>query len=191
MELSQLQIVYHEPEDRLLLRVAATDEGRAHELRAWMTRRFVGSMWAALQQALGVQVTLSHPDAAHASAELIDMAHQSALDTLSSAGGFGERFSESLPPHAGLAEPFLVTEAKFHIAANAPMRINFLPAAGAGVEIAFTETELHGFCTLLQTAVETAGWEMPLYLESAWTGASDLTSESASGMLSAPSRTLN
>ena len=191
MELSQLQLVYQEPEDRLLMRVAATDEGQAHELQAWLTRRFVGSMWAALQQALGVQVTLTHPDAAHASAELIDMAHQSALDTLSSAGGFGERFSESLPPHAGLAVPFLVAEAKFHIAANAPMRINFLPAEGAGVEIAFTETELHGFCTLLQAAVETAGWEVPLYLESAWTGASDAASETSTGILSAPSRTLN
>ncbi len=191
MELNQLQIVYQESEDRLLLRVAATDEGQAHELQAWLTRRFVGSMWAALQQALGVQVTLAHPDAAHASAELIDMAHQSALDQLSSAGGFGEGFAEYLTPHAGLAVPFLVAEAKFHIAANAPMRINFLPAEGAGVEIAFTETELHGFCTLLQAAVESAAWETPLYLESAWAGASDPMSDSGAGLLATSSRTLN
>ena len=191
MELNQLQIVYHEPEDRLLLRVAATDDGLAHELQAWLTRRFVANLWAAMQKALGVQVTLTHPDAAHASAELIDMAHQSALDTLSSGGGFGERFCEYLTPHAGLALPFLVTEAKFHIAANAPMRINFLPEAGAGVEIAFSETELHGFCTLLQAAVESASWEMPLYLESAWADASDAPGDSAADSALPQSRTLN
>ena len=119
------------------------------------------------------------------------MAHQSALDELCSAGGFGERFCEYLPPHAGLSVPFLVTEAKFHIAANAPMRINFLPAEGAGVEIAFTETELHGFCTLLQAAVESAAWEMPLYLESAWTAASDPLAETGPGLLTTSARTLN
>ncbi|MBC7413860.1 MAG: hypothetical protein H7327_02875 [Herminiimonas sp.] len=190
MELNQLQVVYHEPEDRLLLRVAATDEGEAHELQAWLTRRFVGNLWAAMQQALGVQVTLTHPDAAHASAELIDMAHQSALSALSSHGGFGDRFQPDLEPHASLSAPILVSEAKFHIAANMPMRINFLPAEGIGVEIAFTDTELHGFCTLLQAAVETASWEMPLYLESAWAGASD-AGELGSGLLAPASRTLN
>lgn len=191
MELNQLQIVYHEPEDRLLMRVAATEDGEAHELQAWLTRRFVTNMWAAMQQALGVQVTLAHPDAAHASAELIDMAHQSALDTLSSRGDFTEGFRTDLTPHAGLAAPFLVSAAKFQIAADAPMRINFLPLEGAGVEIAFTETELHGFCTLLQAAVESAGWEMPLYLQSAWAAASDPLSDTGSGLMVPASRTLN
>lgn len=191
MELNQLQIVYHEPEDRLLLRVAATEDDRAHELQAWLTRRFVSNMWTAIQQALGVQVTLTHPDAAHASAELIDMAHQSALSTLNSSGDFIEGFRGDLTPHAGLATPFLVAEAKFHIAANEPMRINFLPAEGAGVEIAFTETELHGFCTLLQAAVEGASWEMPLLLESAWSAASGALGEVGAGSMAPSSRTLN
>ena len=191
MELNQLQIVYLEPEDRLLMRIAATEDDQAHELQAWLTRRFVANMWAAMQQALGVQVTLTHPDAAHARAELIDMAHQSAIDSLSSHGDFTEGFRADLTPHANLAKPFLVAEAKFQIAANAPMRINFLPLEGAGVEIAFTETELHGFCTLLQAAVESAGWEMPLYLESAWTAESDPPAENGSGLMAPSSRTLN
>lgn len=168
MELNNLQFLYDDSQDRLLLRIAATDDGAEHELRAWMTRRFVASLWSAVQRSLAVQVTLVHPEAVHASQELIDMAHQSAISTLTSHGAFGNQFRSDLPPHAGLANPFLVAEAKFHIAAQEPMRINFLPAEGAGVEIAFNEVELHGFCTLLQQAVSAAGWDAPLLLEGAW-----------------------
>ena len=172
MELNHLQFIYDEPQDRLLLRIAATDDGTQHELRAWLTRRFIASLWVAVQKALAMQVTLAHPAASHASAELIEMAHQFALDKLTEHGAFGDNFRNDLPPHAALANPFLVAEAKFHIAAQEPMRVNFLPAEGLGIEIAFNDVELHGFCTLLQQAVMTAQWDVPLQLESAWDDAS-------------------
>jgi hypothetical protein len=168
MELSNLQFEYDDIEDRLLLRIAAVDETTEHELQAWLTRRFIGSLWTAVQRALAVQVNLVHPDAAHASAELIDMAHQSAITTLDSHGGFGSQFRGDLPFHSELATAFLVMEAKFHIAGEEPIRINLLPSSGSGIEIAFNETELHGFCTVLHKAVQEAGWDMPLQLESAW-----------------------
>jgi len=168
MELINLQFAYDDIEDRLMLRIAATENDSQHELRAWLTRRFVTSFWAALQRALAVQMTLAHPGAAHASAELIDMAHQSAIDTLALHGAFGDRFRSDLPPHSELTVPFLVTEAKFHIVAKEPMRINFLPADGLGIEIAFDDTELHGFCSLLLRSVQASQWDLPLQLDSAW-----------------------
>ena len=45
MRLHQIRIDYHQEQDRLLLRIS-TDEGS--ELRFWLTRRFVKSMWPAL-----------------------------------------------------------------------------------------------------------------------------------------------
>ncbi|MES2830715.1 MAG: hypothetical protein V4695_01830 [Pseudomonadota bacterium] len=168
MELINLQFSYDDVEDRLLLRIAASENDSAHELRAWLTRRFITSFWGALQRALAVQMTLVHPGAAHASAELIDMAHQSAIDTLALNGAFGERFRSDLPPHSALAAPFLVVEAKFHIVAKEPMRINFLPSEGAGIEIAFDDTELHGFCSLLLQSIQASQWDLPLQLDSAW-----------------------
>lgn len=168
MELNHLQFSYDEAQDRLLLRIAATEEGIVHELRAWLTRRFADSLWLAVQRALAMQITLAYPQAAHASAELIDMAHQSALGQLAENGAFSHRFRDDLPPHAALTTPFLVAEAKFHIAAQEPMRINFLPSEGLGIEIAFNDVELHGFCTLLQQAVTFARWDVPLQLNSAW-----------------------
>ena len=179
MELNHLQFVYDDAQDRLLLRIAATENGATHELRAWLSRRFVSNLWAAVQKALTVQLTLVHPGAMHASAEMIGMAHQSALDALAITGAFGDSFGAALPPHAALAEPFLIVEAKFHVTANEPMRINLLPKDGAGIEIAFDQTELHGFCTLLQQGVHAAGWEQPLLLESAWAGAPSDTDDSA------------
>lgn len=168
MELSNLQFTYDDVEDRLLLRIAATDNEIERELRAWLTRRFITSFWAALQRSLAVQITLVHPGAAHASAELIDMAHRSAIDTLALHGAFGDFEQRDLSPHAELAAPFLVTEAKFHIVVKEPMRINFLPAEGAGIEIAFDDIELHGFCTLLLQSVQAAQWDLPLQLDRVW-----------------------
>ncbi len=194
MELINLQFEYDDIEDRLLLRVAATEKEQQVELRAWMTRRFVTSFWAALQRALAVQMTLAHPGAAHASAELVDMAHQSAIDTLALHGAFGDGFRADLSPHAELAAPFLVTEAKFHIVVNEPMRINFLPADGVGLEIAFDDTELHGFCSLLLQSIQTSQWNLPLQLERVWDGdkADDSSGEIALGASgSGPTRLLN
>lgn len=168
MELMNLQFVYDEIEDRLLLRIAAAENDGEHELRAWLTRRFVTSFWAALQRALAVQMTLAHPGAAHASAELVDMAHQSAIDTLAVHGRFADGFRSDLTPHAELSAPFLVTEAKFHIVVREPMRINFLPAEGAGLEITFDDTELHGFCSLLLHSIQACQWDLPLQLDRAW-----------------------
>lgn len=177
MELKHLKFFYDDAQDRLLLRIAASEKECRHELRAWLSRRFVANLWSTMQKALEMQVTLIRPDATHASAELIDMAHQNALQTLESLGAFGTDFENDLPPHADLAMPFLVREAKLHIAPDGPMRINFLPQEGVGIEIAFDQTELHGFCTLMQQAVSAAGWDQPLQLASAWDGLGESTGD--------------
>jgi len=181
MELINLQFVYDDVEDRLLLRIAAANNGSEQELRAWLSRRFIGNFWSALQRGLAVQMTLTHPGAAHASAELIGMAHRSAIDTLTLHGAFADRFRSDLLPHSDLAVPFLVAEAKFHIVANEPMRINFLPVEGSGLEITFDDTELHGFCTLLMESVQAAQWHIALQLESAWDDVHSQDSPAESG----------
>ena len=168
MELNTLQFFYDDAQDRLLLRIAVIDNGAAHELRAWLTRRFVPQLWSAMQQALVTRVSLARPDAVHASTELIDMARQSAIRTLTSHGAFGTGFRTDLPPHAECASAFLVAEAKFHVAAEGPIRINFLPAEGSGFELTLDDTEFHGFFSLLQQTVPVTGWDQPLTLEGAW-----------------------
>ena len=167
MVLHQCQLTYVQEEDRIMLRASFMQaNGELHEVRAWLTRRIVKMLWPTLQKAMQTQVTLDQPAAAHAKAELVNMAHQASILELAAEGKFGKPY-DAEATHFPLGEtPFLVHNAQFNIARNEPMRIIFAPQTGAGFEIAFTPTILHGFFSLMPTAVAQAEWDMELFLPS-------------------------
>ena len=167
MVLHQCQLTYIPEEDRIVMRASFMyGDDELHELRAWLTRRIVKLLWPTLQKAMQTQVTLDQPSAAHAKAEMVNMAHHASVMELAAQGKFGKPYDMEAT-HYPLGEtPFLVHNAQFNIARNAPMRIIFAPETGAGFEIAFTPQILHGFFSLLPTAVAQAEWDMELFLPS-------------------------
>lgn len=165
MELHQLQMIYQREEDRILFRASFSEENQSRqEIRAWLTRRLVRNLWPGIVKALTTQVTLEQPQAAHASAEIINMEYQASVSEFAERGEFARPFASGNYEYPIGEAPLLVTLAHFTISANRPLRINFTQADGNGFEVGFTPTVLHGFCTLLQDAVKKAEWNIELEL---------------------------
>lgn len=161
MDLHQIQVTYQPNEDRLLHRTSfRTDEGALQEIGAWLTRRAFQGLWSGIVDALKAQVRLDKPQAAHASAEIVGMEHHASVTAMKESGGFGSAYETRVRDYPLGETPVLVTATRFSIAANQPLRINFVSESGKGFEIAFTPQVLHGFCKLLMEAEKKAQWDL-------------------------------
>jgi hypothetical protein len=165
MVLQQIQAAYSHDEDRLLLRVSFKHEdGSLQEIRSWMTRRMVKSLWPGIVQALETQVALDNPNAAHASAEIVSMEHQASIEEIRAHGNFDVPFSPEVDGYPLGRQPLLVMQANINIASKRGPRINFKSARSGSFELSFTASMLHGFCTVLQDAVKKTDWDIDLQM---------------------------
>jgi hypothetical protein len=165
MDLHQIQVTYQPNEDRILCQASfKAEDGALQEVRAWLTRRLVKSLWIGIIEALETQVTLDKPQAAHASAEIVGMEHQACVTAMRDSGSFNNAYETGVQSHPLGEVPMLVSAASFSTAPDQPIRINFTSADNRGFEIAFMQPVLHGFCTLLKDAVKNAQWDMNLVL---------------------------
>ncbi|HJV88355.1 MAG TPA: hypothetical protein VJ698_22995 [Noviherbaspirillum sp.] len=163
MELHQIQVTYSAEEDRLLCRASfkGEDEG-LQEVRAWLTRRLVRNLWPVIIDALEKQVALDQPLAAHASADIVGMDHFASVEEIRESGSFNNPYETSIQAYPLGEAPILVAAVNFTLNPNEPIRMNLAPHEGPGFEIAFSQTVLHGFCSLLKDAVKAAEWELNL-----------------------------
>jgi hypothetical protein len=164
MDLHQLQLTYQVEDDRIILRISFKETESLQEIRAWLTRRLVKNLWSGIIRALETRVSLAQPLAAHASAEIVNMEHQASVSEIRSNGSFDTPFEAAADDFPMGETPILVTAAHFTIHPDQPLRVNFTNADNHGFEIAFTQTVLHGFCSLLQEAVTAAEWDLELRL---------------------------
>ncbi len=175
MVLQQIQAGYWRNEDRLLLRVSFKHEdGSLQEIRSWMTRHMVKSLWPSIIHALETQVGLDNPNAAHASSEIVSMEHQAKVNEIRSRGDFDVPFSPDIDSYPFGEQPILLVQAHINIATSRAPRINFVSAKNGSFEVAFTPGMLHGFCTVLQDAVKATDWDIELQMPdaspAAWEG---------------------
>jgi hypothetical protein len=162
MELHQIQLTYSVEDDRILYRASfRTDDGGLQEVRAWLTRRLVRVLWAGIIDALETQVGLDKPQAAHASADIVGMEHQSWVDEIRESGNFGNRYETGSAYPLG-ETPILIRAADFSQHPGQPIRISMIPVQDDGFEVAFTLPILHAFCSLLKEAVSKADWDLEL-----------------------------
>lgn len=165
MDLHQIQLSYLAEEDRLMFRVSFKDGKESlQEIRAWLTRRFVRELWPGVLDAMRTQVALAQPAAAHASAEIVGMGHDASVLEIRKAGGFDTPFEAEAESFPFGEAAILITTAAFEVEADQPVRVSFISMEGGSFEVAFTETMLHGFCTLLQDAIKQSDWDMELVL---------------------------
>jgi len=174
MVLQQIQAKYWRNEDRVLLRVSFKHEdGSLQEIRSWITRHMVKSLWPSIIHALETQVALDNPSAAHASSEIVSMEHRSKVSEIRSRGEFDAPFSPDVDSYPLGEQPILLVQAHINIASNRGPRIKFV-SANSSFEVGFTPDMLHGFCSVLQEAVKTTGWDialqMPDAFEADWEG---------------------
>jgi hypothetical protein len=165
MLLHQIQAAYRADDDRLLLRVSfAENDGSLQEIRSWITRALVKTLWPGIIRALETQVALDQPQAAHARVEIVNMQHQATVTEIRSRGDFDVPFAPEEYSYPFGEQPILLVRAHISVQAKQTPRINFVSAHNGSFEVAFTSSMLHGFCTLLQDAVKKAEWDIELRL---------------------------
>jgi hypothetical protein len=169
MELHQIQLTYSAEEDRVLYRASfRAHDGTLQEVRAWLTRRMVKALWSGIVDALETQVTLDRPQAAHASADIVNMEHHACIEEIKGRGNFSSQYEAGSTWPLG-ETPLLIHTTDFMQNPDQPIRVNMVPAQGSGFEVAFTLAILHGFCSLLKDAVSKADWDMELVMPGAAT----------------------
>jgi hypothetical protein len=162
MDLHQIQFTYQQEEDRILCRTSFHGPEGLQEIRAWLTRRMVRELWQNLCKSLEKQVALEKPQVAHASAEIVGMAHESSVAEGRAQGKFDTPYQSIARSHPLGTLPLLVNGLKISVQAGRPLRINFLLVQGKGFEFALTPPMLHGFCSILLEAVRRSGWNLEL-----------------------------
>jgi hypothetical protein len=164
MDLRQLNAVYVAEEDRILLRASFGTDDQLQEIRAWLTRRLIKSLWPGIMQALETQVLLDRPHIAHASSEIVSMEHQATIDELRTRGKFDQPFSLEAHHLPFGEQPVVLTNTQISLETQQAPRIQFHSARNGSFEFALNPGMLHGLCTLLQEAVAQADWDMELRL---------------------------
>jgi len=163
MDLHQIQVIYQAEEDRLLCRASFKGEdGSLQEIRTWLTRRLLKVFWPGIADALEKQVALDKPQAAHASADIVGMEHHASLETLKESGSYGNPYQNNAQTFPFGNVPILIQQVQFIQNPAQPICINLVSAQGHRLEIRFTLTMLHGFCSLLKDAVKQAEWDLRL-----------------------------
>lgn len=156
MRLHQIRIDYHQEQDRLLLRVS-TDDGS--ELRFWLTRRFVKSLWPALtKMAEVVGEARTQPDPGVRKA-MMEFEHEKAIRQAD--------FSTPYQPAANLplgAEPLVVTRLRAQPDGRGNVVLAMHPTQGQGMDLSMDATLLHSFSRLVQGAIGKTDWDIRLEL---------------------------
>ena len=165
MELHQINLNYIQDEDRILLRVSSrADDQQLQEVRAWLTRHMVHSLWEAMVRAMEAQVMLDKPHAAHATTELPGMEHKASVARNQAQGKFSAPYEAGARVLPGAETPLLITTFTFHLNPDRPVRLQLAPAAGQGFELALPSDTLHAFSKLLATTVARTEWGLSLQL---------------------------
>lgn len=141
------------------MRLAGSDRA---EILLWLTRRCVRLLWPLLVKMAESAPRIamqSTPEARHA---LLDMEREQAL----AKADFSSPYQEVSRERPLGAEPLLIARINIGIDAQGKHVLTLRPFEGQGVNIAMDDMLLHGFCKVLQDAVDKAQWDMKLVLPS-------------------------
>jgi hypothetical protein len=167
MHLEQLNLTYLPNEDRILLRIGFADvnpDEQKQELQVFFTRRMLQRLWPIMMDAITSHMRINRPEAAFASADLVQMEHQKAVDDFKESGNFNQSYDAEKRKSINGERPMLLETVKFHLSANAPFWIQFIPQNGGSVDLKLETPLLHGFCKLLVDAEKASDWRLELAL---------------------------
>jgi len=163
MELQQINITYQQHEDRLLIRLSfgsAENNAETQEIAMSFTRRMTMMFWPKLIEAMNRQLVLQQPQAAHASSEMVAMEHQIAVQQTKQSGGFSSDYeaAKKQVTHPLGKTALLPEQVDITLRKEKAIELKFVFENHPGFRINLAKTVLHGFCKLMQAAVERADW---------------------------------
>lgn len=146
MQIRQLQIAHDTVQDRLVLRLATTDD---EEYRAWLTRRFVRTLWP------------------HLAKRMAEPAVPITEVPASDGGSFEQAFQEDHATYPLGSTPLLVSEVKVDVLADGGVDLTFREGRERHFQLGLPPDLLQTFCAMLRAGAEAADWNLTLdYLAS-------------------------
>lgn len=186
--LQQINIRHDATEDRLLLRLRTAADG---ETSLYLTRRFVARLWPALVKTLGADPAVAAQGDPAARSAVMAFRHEHAVAKSDFSRPYQEPAAKPAPtrpekgkdpladPKTAEAEPGapsplevkgeLVVTCQIQASDRERAMLTFKTAEKKSVTVDLTLDMLHGFCKLLQQAVDKADWGLSLVLPGART----------------------
>ncbi|MAY66575.1 MAG: hypothetical protein CMM77_05565 [Rhodospirillaceae bacterium] len=170
-----MTVTYVPTEDRMMLRIATSEKT---EYRLWLTRRFIATLWPALGGQLAQTADLSglrpqsndadgpagasEPPAAAVPPKVRDavlgMEHQAAVQE----SDFSRKHDEDTVDLTANTGPMVVTGAKVKPWDGKKLVLGFQTSNDMNVTVTLDKKLLHGFCHMVATTVQKAGWGLAL-----------------------------
>lgn len=145
--IKQLQLSYHNTEDRILLTIATPTN---HVMKAWITRRYVKILLPALQ---GLNPETLKP--------MVEIADNTALDDL----GYklDDQFNEPENPKYPLGEEPIILNSLRFVKHDKPMpRLALEPKSGSGILLNLYPPFVRALQGQLASAIYKADWQLDL-----------------------------
>ena len=172
--LTDIKVRFIADEDRLLMRIAASDHD---EVRLWLTRRFVERFWSGVVQALENYPEIKAQLAPHARGAILSFEHQQVAQSGAvkevyegmggrsegaEKGGTGTSKSGSDGALDASESTMLVIGARFQPGKGRLTTLTLRTDNGKDVTVNLNKNLLYGLCHMLITGQRQAGWNLEL-----------------------------
>ncbi len=155
MSIRQVQLVYNEEQDRLLLRFATADQA---EFRFWLTRRFVKRWWGLLTKMLAWDGMVMQQTTFPAKQAMVAFQHE----RHTADADFKQPFADSAKTFPLGEAPVIIGQVNAARQENGMVKMSLLPVQGSGIDIVVDAKLLHLLVKLLQDAVGRSDWDVRL-----------------------------
>ena len=155
MNLERITVEFQAEQDRLMVRVLFDEKA---EIQFWMTRRLVKRIWPVLLQMAQARPDIQmHPDP-EVRLALLGMQHEKALQEVK----FSKPTEEPEREHPLGNAPMLVSKVRARRNEKGQTVLSLQPQQGKGVDLALSDTLLHGLIKLVQDTAVRAQWDLAL-----------------------------
>ncbi len=155
--LHQIQFRFVPREDRILLRIRATDSS---EFRFWLTRRYVKLLWPVVVKMLKADRSIQLQANDEAKSAVLSFRHEKAIKE----SDFSTKYKEDAAELPLGESPVVLARIQLKKGDQNGDLLCMHPERGKGIELAMNETLLHSFSKLLTDAVKVAEWDIELKL---------------------------
>jgi hypothetical protein len=156
MNIHQIQMVYDQRQDRILLRLSTREHT---EFRFWLTRRFVKRLWVLLLKMLEQDESFRSLGE-EARRALLGMQHETFVEE----GDFSKAYEDAARQMPLGPEPVLLATAKGKVGAKGKHTLSLHPTIGQGIDLGLDSKLLHMLFKLLHDAVSRSDWDIRITL---------------------------
>ena len=153
--LHQITMTYSPEQDRILLRIATTDQS---EYQLWLPRRFIKVLWAALLKTLERDPELRKNLLPEVRNAVMGMNHQEAVQT----SDFSQKHSEDYRNLTSNTGPLLVTGGSVTPAGKDLTQLTLQTEQGTAINVALNKQLMHAFCHLIISSAHKAEWDIDM-----------------------------